>query len=79
MKAIKILEKNDRFQEAFCWVGELWEVDSDVYKLLEEFTCSLYGKPARLMTVNELRYLQLQMKCSNKETTLDTKKSFNMS
>ena len=42
VKPIKILEKI-RFEDVFCKVGQCWNVTDDVFKGLEEFTCSMYG------------------------------------
>ena len=54
VKPIKILEKNSKFEEVFCKVGQPWNVTDDVFKGLEEFTCSMCGSN-RMKDVDEVR------------------------
>jgi hypothetical protein len=57
VKPIKQLEKSDEFQEAFAKIGDSWTVSEDVSAAVERFTCK---------SVNELRYMRLDAKCSGK-------------
>jgi hypothetical protein len=58
VRPMKILMGSARYQEAFCRVGETWEVSTEVQNTLEEFTCAMYGD-RREKNVNEVRYKKL--------------------
>ena len=46
--------KNDTFATYFSRLGTNWEVDDEMIDCMEEFVCSLYGKPSK--DLNLLRY-----------------------
>ena len=39
----KCMRKHEKFTMAFSQLGESWELNDDNFKILEEFTCLLYG------------------------------------
>ena len=49
---LKILRKNDEFQQVFVTLGEEWSVTEELFGKLEAFVCALHGTS----DVNELRY-----------------------
>jgi len=62
VKALKFLEKHEKFHAAFAELGESWTVAEVVVASLEEFTCLLYGDK-RVTKVNTLRHTRLLKKC----------------
>ena len=53
-KAFKMLMKNGKYVRAFMNIGISWNVPSELFSVIEEFVCDLYGKKIR--NVNLLRY-----------------------
>lgn len=62
VKALKLLEKHDKFHAAFAELGESCTVAEVVVASVEEFTCLLYGDK-RVTKVNTLRHTRLLKKC----------------
>ena len=60
-KAFKLLKDNPKYVRAFMLLGRSWDVDDELFDVLEEFVCDLYGKKGRLSSVNLLRY---QLHCA---------------
>ena len=56
---LKKLERNPRFQKTFRELGNEWNTASQVLRLLEEFTCLMYGQ-IREKSVNIVRFKLLQ-------------------
>ena len=56
---LKKLEKNPKFQEAFQHLGDSWDLEEDIIKKLEHFTCDMYGQ-CRESSVDAIR---LKMLC----------------
>ena len=56
LKALKLLNKDKRYQELFATLGLEWELSEDKFQLLEEFTCHLYAARTMISSVNTLRY-----------------------
>ena len=56
VKPLKILRKNDEFQEVFGRLGEEWSLTEELFGKLEAFVCALYGAKKGTSDVNELRY-----------------------
>ena len=56
VKPLKILRKNDEFQEVFARLGEEWSVTEELFGKLEAFVCALYGAKKGTSDVNELWY-----------------------
>ncbi|KAG1653091.1 hypothetical protein GQR58_025810 [Nymphon striatum] len=77
VKPIKILEKNSEFEEVFCKVGQCWDVTEDIFKGLEEFTCSMYGS-MRIKDVDEVRAMLIKKKCGQNSDKLDAKKNVDL-
>ena len=53
---LKILRKNNDFQEVFVRVGEEWSVTEELFRKLEAFVSALYGAKKGTSDVYELRY-----------------------
>ena len=53
-KAFKMLMKNGKYVRAFMNIGISWNVSSELFSVIEEFVCDLYGK--KMKNVNLLRY-----------------------
>ena len=53
-KSWKFVEKARKFQLAFKLLGENWTLPDDVYAMLEEFVCQLYGH--RSKSTDGIRY-----------------------
>ena len=56
VKPLKILRKNNDFQEVFVRVGEEWSVTEELFGKLEAFVCALFGAKKGTSNVYELRY-----------------------
>ena len=58
LPALKLMKKDERFQELFHRLGQELTVTEDDVSLLEEFVCCLYGgQKLKVKNVSELRYL----------------------
>eukprot|EP00794_Sanderia_malayensis_P013592 gene13592-15000_t len=62
VKALKVLKKDERFQYVFGVIGDDFEFDGDLFEIIQEFVCTLYGLKS-LSDVNEARYKKF---CSSK-------------
>ncbi len=58
-------------------MGQSWNVTDDVFKGLEEFTCSMYGSN-RMKEVDEVRAKLITRKCGQNSDKLDAKKNIDM-
>lgn len=56
ISALKIMQKNRIYQEAFTKLGKEWSMTRELFDVLQEFTCKLYAYRCPSTTVNELRY-----------------------
>ena len=56
VKALKIIRQNSKYRDTFITLGSLWEMSSDDFRTIEEFTCQLYSRNTKVWEVNELRY-----------------------
>ena len=77
VKPIKIVEKNSKFEDVFCKLGQRWNVTDDVFKGLEEFTCSMYGSK-RMKDVDEVRAKLIKRRCGQNSDKLDVKKNIDL-
>lgn len=59
-KAFKLLKGNARYVRGFMALGDSWDINEELFNLLEEFVCDLYGKKIR-SSVDLLRY---QLHCA---------------
>ena len=50
----QIVEKNNRFVDAFSRLGTEWSIDADLLSKLEEYVCNIFGKKKK--EVNTVRY-----------------------
>ena len=53
-KVFEMLMKNDKYVRAFMNIGISWNVSSELFSVIEEFFCDVYGKKTK--NVNLLRY-----------------------
>ena len=53
----KILEKDAKFVDAFCSLGLSLELDQEVFKVLEEFVCLLYGSRGKSVDVVQRKHV----------------------
>lgn len=56
VKALKLLQVNAKFRDAFISIGDSWDLKPDVFEVVEEFTCQMYSKNTPTVHVNDLRY-----------------------
>ena len=56
IKGLKLIQQNQKFQEAFTTLGEHWHLTDELFDVLQEFTCSLYAARTNIKCVNTLRY-----------------------
>ena len=54
--ALKLVKRHKSFQDLFKQLGMQWEVSSELFERLQEFTCKLYSSNPGTSDVNELRY-----------------------
>ena len=54
--ALKLLLKEDSFQEAFCEMGKMWIVNAKQLRAFEKFACSMHAANINTTGVNELRF-----------------------
>ena len=54
--ALKLIKRHKSFQDLFKQLGMQWEVSSELFERLQEFTCKLYSSNPGTNDVNELRY-----------------------
>ena len=54
-KAFKLLKDNARYVRGFMALGDSWDINDELFNVLEEFVCDLYGKKNR-SSVDLLRY-----------------------
>ena len=62
VKSWKVVQACEKSQLALSELGDQGKVSTDLYKMLEEFTCLFYGSKT-LSDINELRY---ELFCSRK-------------
>ena len=55
-KALKILTSSKEYQDMFLLLGQEWDLPTDLFDKLEEFTCLLYASKTSATKVNFLRY-----------------------
>ncbi|XP_078353848.1 uncharacterized protein LOC144638526 [Oculina patagonica] len=56
ISALKLVQKNRKYQDAFSQLGKDWSMSSTLFSVLQEFTCKLYANRCPSNTVNDLRY-----------------------
>ena len=66
----KILEKDAKFADAFCSLGLSLELDQEVFKVLEEFVCLLYGRQRKSVDVVRISYFNESMLARARLSTL---------
>lgn len=54
--ALKLVQQNKKYQDAFIQLGEGWSVSDSLFAVLEEFTCCLYARTSAITAVNDLRF-----------------------
>ncbi|CAM1318477.1 Uncharacterised protein r2_g2648 [Pycnogonum litorale] len=63
IKALKLVQANDLYLQAFTDLGSSWNVPAEVFNSIQAFTCQLYAKNTKIVGVNSLRY---HMFCAKK-------------
>ena len=56
VSALKLMQKNQKYQDAFANLGNEWSLPRPLFNVLQEFTCQLYASRCKHTSVNELRY-----------------------
>ena len=57
MRIFKHVKTNKTYEEAFCWLGQTWNVSAELFQKLQESTSHMYNIPSTDATnVNDLRY-----------------------
>ena len=69
IRALKLVKRQKSFQDLFEQLGMQWEVSSELFERLQEFTCKLYSSNPGTSDVNELRY---RLFCARKATLIRT-------
>ena len=54
--ALKLLKKDITHQETFSQLGQAWDVSTDLFEKVQDFTCRMYAPGKSTVKVNELRY-----------------------
>ena len=54
--ALKLVINNKKFRDALATLGKNWALSSELYDLLQEFTCRLYCPKSTTCDIKELRY-----------------------
>ncbi|KAG0717966.1 hypothetical protein GWK47_053388 [Chionoecetes opilio] len=63
IKALKLVQANDLYLQAFTDLGSSWNVPTDVFNSIQAFTCQLYARNTKIVGANSLRY---HMFCAKK-------------
>jgi len=56
LKGLKLITQNEKYRDAFTSLGSQWDLSSEVFNTIQEFTCKLYSRNSKVHEVNELRY-----------------------
>ena len=65
----KVVQKNNRFVNTFSLLGQVWELDEQIFVNLEEYVCHLYGY--RQKNVNDVRKKLFDKKYVRQGKTID--------
>ena len=68
-KCWKLVEKTKKFQNAFSILGENWEVSNDLFIMLGEFVCQLYGY--RSKSTDRVRFQIYDKKYTKENKVID--------
>ncbi|KAG0711428.1 hypothetical protein GWK47_020627 [Chionoecetes opilio] len=63
IKALKLVQANDLYLQAFTDLGSSWNVPTDVFNSIQAFTCQLYAGNTKIVGAISLRY---HMFCAKK-------------
>ena len=55
-KAFKLLKDKARYVRGFMALGVSWDINDELFNVLEGFVCDLYGTKGRVNSVDLLRY-----------------------
>ena len=72
VKALKIMQNDARFQNAFQLLGEAWKLEKETVDEIDRFACVLYGNK-KIKEVNNLRFATLQARCGGDEISKEVK------
>lgn len=73
---LKKLMKYPRFHEYFGMLGDEWTVDEETHRMIETFTCIMYGYPKET-SINQVRYKMLK-KMVGKDDLLTNKSKIDL-
>ena len=76
IKPIKLLQKNIKYEEILCKIGESWIVEEESLRDIEDFVCRMYGYE-RFQSIDEVRVHILKKKCEL-DGKLDPKKNIDL-
>ena len=76
VKPIKLLQKEEKFEDCLCQLGEFWDIPEQYIDNVEQFICCLYGFP-RFKSIDDVRVHILRRKCE-RNGILDPKKNIDL-
>ena len=71
MRIFKHVKTNKTYEEAFCWLGQTWDVSAELIQKLQEISSRMYIPSTDATSVNDLRYQLLV--CSTRRMTMQRK------
>ena len=60
-RTFKHIKANNSYEEAFCQLGQSWDISTELFQKLPEITCRIYVLSTNVTSVNDLQY---QMFCA---------------
>ena len=68
MRPYKLMEQSASEMEAFSNLGEAENIEADTIEKIEQFVCSMYGRP-RLTSVNDVRLALFNQNYASRDTS----------
>ena len=65
----KVMKQSEKFEVLFHHLGSTWDLSEELYQLLEEYTCLLYGYKRK--NINNLRSEMFAKKYTNENKVVD--------
>ena len=50
------IKANGSYEEAFCQLGQSWDISAELFQKLPEITCCMYVPSTNATSVNDLQY-----------------------
>ena len=76
VKPIKLLQKEEKFENCLCQLGEFWDLPKQDHNNIEQFICCVYGFP-RFKSIDDVRVHILRRKCE-RNGVLDPKRNIDL-